>query len=72
MSYNHRGLHRDSIMVPTQVLIKDPCPFGYPVLLAVAHMAAPGQEKEATVGPPKVPISWSHTSYVATVYLKDA
>ena len=37
MNDGHRLLCRDSTKAPTQLLLWDPCPFGVPVILTLAH-----------------------------------
>ena len=34
----HRVLHGDCILGPTRVLVWDPCPFGFPEMVTVAHI----------------------------------
>ena len=42
MKSGHRILCRDYIKAPIKVLIKDPCSFGQPRILAIAHKGLGG------------------------------
>ena len=37
----HRVLYMGYIVAPTKVFIEDPCPFGQPIILTVAHADGP-------------------------------
>ena len=42
-----RALRRDFSMAPTEVLVWDPCPYSFPVMLSVACMALSPRSEEA-------------------------